>query len=341
MDKLKILFPLIILIIVLIPANASDIQRCALCHSKIAQNFTKSLHYTNQGIIIGWNRGAGKDFNMSIPPVCLKCHIENCSTCHPVHKALPNMTTCVECHKHKIGVNYIGYLVEKIKEGPSPDVHYMHNMTCMDCHNSAEIHGDGHNYTMAYYAVKIRCLDCHGNSSVVINGIKPKQYDPNILAHKLHRGLVSCYACHAVWYQTCYNCHLPSGKIDKVSISEFHVLRAPDGKLYPATIMSVVYNGKVSKVVGIVMPHTISPKARKCSDCHSSNASKVFLEGFNGRIVGPKGTEFAEPPSKLVFKVPILNIWIDSGMLGTLIIGATLAGICLHYLKRRITMGGE
>jgi len=341
MGKLKILFPLVILIIALIPASASDIQRCAMCHSKIAQNFTKSLHYTINGIKLGWSQGAGEDFNMSIPKVCMECHIENCSRCHVYHGYIPNMTTCVECHEHQIGVNYIGYLVKKMRRGPSPDVHYLHNMTCMECHNSSEIHGDGYNYTLAYYAVKVRCLDCHGNSSVVINGLSPKQYDPNLLPHRIHAGILSCYACHAGWYQTCYDCHLPSGKIDKITVKDFHLLKAPNGKLYPACVMSVVYNGQVSKVVGIVMPHTISPKARKCSDCHSSNSSKVFLAGFNGRIVGPKGTSFANPPSKILIKIPVLNIWIDTGMLGTLIIGAVIAGICLHYLKRRITMGGE
>jgi len=107
MGKLKILFPLIILLIItLTPASASDIQRCALCHSKIAQNFTKSLHYTINGIKLGWSQGAGKDFNMSMPKVCMECHIENCSKCHVYHGYIPNMTTCIDCHEHKIGVNY-------------------------------------------------------------------------------------------------------------------------------------------------------------------------------------------------------------------------------------------
>lgn len=341
MDKLKILFPLVILIIALVPVSASDIQRCALCHAKIAQNFTVSLHHTVNGIKNGWEQGMGKDFNMPLPKACLKCHIENCSTCHPVHEQIPNMTTCVDCHKHNIGVNYIGYLADKSGKGPSPDVHYLHNLTCMDCHKVEDIHGDGNNYTFAWFAVKVRCEDCHMNESAVIKGMKPKQYDPNLLPHRLHEGIVSCFACHAKWYQTCYNCHLDTMKIDKLTTSEFHVLKGPDGKLYPACIMSATLNGKTSKVIGIVMPHTISPKGRDCNDCHSSNSDKVFCVGFDGRIVGPPGTSFANPPSRLVVKVPILNIWIDTSMLGTLIIGATLAGICLHYLKRRITMGGE
>ncbi len=344
MNKLKILFPLVIMIITLIPVSASDIQVCGVCHSKIAENFTKSLHYTNNGIIVGWEQGAGKDFNMPIPKKCLSCHIENCSTCHPVHGALPNMTTCVDCHEHNIGVNYIGYLIEKMKKGPYPDVHYLHNMTCMDCHSIEEIHGNGKNYTMAYFAVKVRCLDCHSPenaSKITIHGLKPKPYDPNLLPHRLHRGKVSCIACHAGWYQTCIDCHLSTMKIDKISINEFHLLRGPDGKLYPACRMVVSYGNKTSVVWAPIFPHTITEKGRKCSDCHGSDQDKVFCVGVKGRVIGPPGFGFAEPPSKLVFKVPILNVWIDSGTLGTLIIVATLAGICLHYLKRKITMGGE
>ncbi len=342
MDKHRILIPLIFLIVAVIPVSAtSDIHWCALCHANIANNFTKSLHYTINGIINGWEQGAGKDFNMPPPKLCYKCHIGNCSRCHIYHKFIPNMTTCIDCHEHNIGVNYIGYLVKKMKKGPSPDVHYLHNLTCMDCHGKWEIHGDGHNYTFAWYAVKVRCLTCHGNESVVVKGMKPKQYDPNLLPHRIHKNL-SCFACHAVWYQTCRDCHLNDGKIANITTSEFHVLMGPNGKIYPACIMSVVYDGKRSTAVGIVMPHTISAKARPCSACHSpGNTSKVFLVGFEGHIIGPPGTKLANPPDRLIFKVPILNIWIDSEKLGTLIIGATLLGILVHYLKRKITMGGE
>ncbi len=340
MGKLKILFALVILMAILVPVSASDIQRCAMCHSKITVNFTKSLHYTVNGIKNGWEQGMGKDFNMPVPEKCLACHIENCSTCHPVHKALPNMTTCIECHEHNIGVNYIGYLVEMSGKGPSPDVHYLHNLTCTDCHKIKEIHGDGNNYTFAWFAVKVRCEDCHMNSSAVIKGMRPKQYDPSLLAHKIHQGIVSCFACHATWYQTCYNCHLKTMKIDKLTTSDFHLLKGRDGKLYPACIMSATLDGKTSKVIGIVMPHTISPKGRDCSDCHT-NSEKVFCVGFDGRIVGPPGTSFANPPDKLVITIPVIGLKLDTGLLGSVIIGGTLVGICLHYLKRRITMGGE
>ena len=90
----------------------------------------------------------------------------------------------------------------------------------------------------------------------------------------------------------------------------------------------------------MIHPHTITKEGRKCEDCHT-DTDKVFCVGAPGRVIGPPNSGFANPPDKLVVRVPILNIWLDTGMLGTLIIGATLAGICLHYLKRKITMGGE
>jgi len=67
----------------------------------------------------------------------------------------------------------------------------------------------------------------------------------------------------------------------------------------------------------------------------------VFGVNAKGRAIGPNGTAFAYPPSKLVITVPVIGVKIDTGLLGSVIIGGVLVGICIHYLKRRITMGGE
>lgn len=341
MGKLKILFALVLFMIALIPVSASDIQRCAMCHSKIAENFTKSLHYTNQGMIEKWNLGVGTDFNIPFPQGCLKCHIENCSTCHPVHKAMPNMTVCVECHHKRIGVNYIGYLAGMKVKGPYPDVHYRHNLTCLDCHRIEEIHGDGSTYSMASLAVKVRCEDCHMNASAVVKGMRPKQYDPTITAHSIHGGKVSCYGCHAGWYQACVNCHLEQKKPERTTIEEFYLVEGPDGKLYPACKMFVFYGDKASYAWCLIHPHTITEKGRKCEDCHGGDQDKVFCVNAPGRVIGPPGSGFANPPSRLVVTIPVIGLSLDTELLGKIIIGGVLAGICLHYLKRRITMGGE
>ncbi len=96
------------------------------------------------------------------------------------------MSVCVDCHRHNTGVNYEGYLVDWSRKGPNPDIHYVYGLNCTDCHNSSEIHGDGHEYTFSWYAVKVRCLDCHGKKNMTVHGIKVKPYNPNLLVHKLH-----------------------------------------------------------------------------------------------------------------------------------------------------------
>ncbi len=342
MGKLKVPFALVLLLVAMIPVCAAEIQSCALCHQKIVYNFTRSLHYTVRGIVLGWKEGPGKDLNLPVPKSCLKCHIENCSVCHVLHGYIPNETVCLKCHKI-IGEEYMGYYVVngvKIK-APNPDIHFKYHLTCLDCHRSADIHGNGKEYNFAFNAVQVSCAYCHMNSSAVVHGIRPKQYNPNLRIHAIHRGIVSCIACHSSWYVTCVNCHLKTGKVDKVNIHDFYLLRGPDGKLYPAYKMTVIYGNKSFTYWSIIFPHTITAKGRNCNLCHGNNDTKVFGVYAKGRAIGPNGTTFAYPPAKLVVRVPIIGIKIDIGWLGTFIIACVLVGICLHYLKRRITMGGE
>ena len=337
-------------------------QSCALCHRSISENYSTSLHYTIAGIRIAWKQGAGRQFNMSMPKFCWKCHVESCTECHTYHGEIPNMSKCVECHEHNVGVNYEGYLIEKMGKGPSPDIHYVYGLNCTDCHSSTEIHGNGHKYTFSWYAVKVNCLDCHGKSNLTIESMKVKKYNPNLLVHRLHAGKVSCVACHAVWYQTCINCHLDTGKIDRITTSEFHLIVGPDGKLYPAVRMIVSYKNKTTSSFGMILPHTISAKGRPCKDCHT-NLSFVYHPKVDS-LIGPPGiayvppnvniTKFAEnyslikpdekfamPPSTIIvdlhsFGIPLK---INITQLGTLIITGVLVGILIHLLKRRITLG--
>lgn len=44
-----------------------------------------------------------------------------------------------------------------------PDVHYTAGLECIDCHVSAEMHGDGKIYSRQSQETKVRCVHCHGN----------------------------------------------------------------------------------------------------------------------------------------------------------------------------------
>ena len=293
-----------------------DVTGCTGCHPTIEDtvaNFNMSLHHTITGIYGEFARGAGEQFNMSLPEGCTKCHIESCDTCHkdfasypasPEHGEAVEMDTCVECHHSRAGVNYVGYLGGHEKEGPGADVHHQLGLNCTDCHTPSEIHGDGEAYSSEKEAVKVRCEDCHNSPGKVINGVAVTQFSTEIPAHKIHEGKLDCSACHAGWMQTCYNCHLETKKVDKSYVDKFYLGVGYEGEVKP------FYHQRVSKGNESYdrwvewTPHTISATAHNCSFCHQDK--ELLGEGRTGIVLGPEGAKFI-PQEKIdqILKAPI------------------------------------
>ncbi len=300
-------------------------EECGKCHADIAENFTKSLHYTLAGMKEEFRKGAGEAFGVDMPKGCTKCHTE-CSSCHgnftTAHTQKVPMEVCVECHHARAGVNYVGYLAGMKAKGPNPDVHYEKGLECTDCHTFEEIHGDGKYYTSEKLAVKVRCEDCHLTGRVVKN--MKATFDPNKIAHRIHDGKLACYACHAGWYQTCYNCHLDvlikekKKKIDKSYTDKFWLIRGYDGKIKPAYLMYVSYENKTH--VGWVeyCPHTITKKAKDCSFCHEKAEVMYPQTVQKGEVLGPSKASFI-PIGKTVLGVQV--DLIGYGLLAGVIIG--------------------
>lgn len=84
---------------------------------------------------------------------------------------------CLTCHRDEglgIGWNFTGWLsadpgahAQPEQAGTSvlpvaPDVHAAAGMGCIDCHDTWDVHGDGHVYSRGRAAVGIRCITCHG-----------------------------------------------------------------------------------------------------------------------------------------------------------------------------------
>ena len=283
-------------IYLLIP-SASASESCAVCHPNIAENFTKSLHHTLKGI---------RSFDSAF--ACLTCHIENCTVCHTNHKHIPNMSKCMECHAI-LGSGYKRF-----------DVHYKRGLMCIDCHSSEEIHGDGKEYTFSAQAVKVRCEDCHMKPTVV-KGMEVPQYDPTILAHRLHEKVVSCFACHASQHYT-IQVNLGTGEI-KPSAGEFRLV-VYEGRLYPAC---EIVDGE--KILRVAFPHTITKEGRDCSECHD-RLDEVFYVGFDGRMI-PPGSSLASPSLEI--------LGFDITKMGTYLILGVIGGIFVHLVRRRITLG--
>ncbi len=279
-----------------------DVTGCTGCHPTIEDtvaNFNMSLHHTIAGIYDEFGRGAGEQFNMSLPEGCTKCHIDSCDSCHKDFASYPRsaehgkkveMDTCVECHHARAGVNYVGYLGGHEKEGPSADIHHQLGLNCTDCHTPAEIHGNGEVYSSEKEAVKIRCEDCHNSPGKVINGVAVTQFSTEIPAHKIHEGKLDCSACHAGWMQTCYNCHLETKKVDKSYVDKFYLGVGYEGEIKPFYYQRVSKGNKSYDRWVEWTPHTISAKAHNCSFCHQNK--ELLGEGRTGIILGPEGAKF-------------------------------------------------
>jgi|GEM_PF-1316652 len=287
-----------------------DVTGCTGCHPSIediAANFTTSLHHTNEGMILEWQKGSGDFCGLNATEYfeeknCFGCHIESCDRCHKDFASYPGsaehgkevgMETCDECHGAKrVASHFMGDWAnhkKEVKKGPHADVHYDKGMTCMDCHKLSEIHGDGTKYTHELLAVKTSCEEsgCH-------------EITTDITAHSVHGEKLDCTACHVGWYQNCINCHLDTKKTEGATIDDFNLGIAADGQVKPFYHMtSVCPDNRTHSSYFEFMPHTITKEAKDCAFCHESK--EVLCEGCEGQLLGPEGASFI--PQETIDKV--------------------------------------
>ncbi|GGI80127.1 multiheme c-type cytochrome [Shewanella gelidii] len=184
-----------------------------------------------------------------------------------LHKMTKKITVdqCQHCHNRggRTGVSYMGmiesdgygtpYTADGSKQGKlhgkhynfvQADLHYEAGMSCIDCHTSAEMHGDGYLYTKKEHAVEVRCETCHGTTTTdatlktardnVMTHLKREgakvtlttkndgkaldvpQLNSKALSEEgrvamvkiaTHMENMECYTCHAPWAPQCYGCH--------------------------------------------------------------------------------------------------------------------------------------
>ncbi len=206
--------------------RAPDAVKACICHDydlkteddqtidAVLADYESGLHNTLSGYYtILSARGA----NFELPEMqeafdnhCATCHTD-CSHCHlsrptfsggglvsghQFKKIAPLTQTCDACHSSRIANAYKGK-----EEGVKGDVHYLkQGMTCFDCHNVTELHGDGTVYAHRYdNPPSMTCLDCHPEAAPEVS---------ELTAHQNH-GNVACEVCHSAGeYKSCYNCHV-------------------------------------------------------------------------------------------------------------------------------------
>ena len=218
----------------LIPNPSQDAHTyCGDCHPDVVATEAHSLHSNLGGY---WTVLDERSIPSDHPALeeafenhCDSCHA-TCGECHVSQPNLvggglisghifqkePSMTrNCTACHGSRVGNEYLGK-----HEDLNADVHFRKGrMTCIACHQEAEMHGDYGNcedcHTGPETAIVAppdhryagvqspRCETCHMNVTVGNDGN---------LFHETHGGNLQCQVCHSVAYTSCDGCH--------VSISE-------------------------------------------------------------------------------------------------------------------------
>ena len=250
--------------------------------SQRQEAFKSSLHHTGRGMAFWYgkeNNGLELLTDQAYPQLaCKKCHVASCESCHPpaakskAPAAKPDPVpaeTCLKCHDQ-----LAAHL--KLNRGtPREDVHSAKGMTCLDCHTSREMHGNGQEYRSQKQvgAMEARCEKCHEDIS-------------DSRAHRKHRKKVECQACHAgsMMNQTSTQFEPLAKEGQRVSlpVTDWVFLMNRNQLLAAANLQAFVLpEGKTFLMFTPSNSHMIVKPARKCGDCHGS---AVMSQAEKGQI---------------------------------------------------------
>lgn len=271
----------------------------------IEERLATSLHGTARGIEYWYESAQGGFENITGIPyddlACKSCHVEpgNCSICHGSATsaaadipegtgkggegagapALPPQSDedCYGCH---------GNQFVELLNGLSDYHRDVLGLTCSDCHESDEVHGDGASYNSLLEpgAMTTRCDNesCHG--TVPSNDFHDQHAGDNPPGARME-----CAACHVQSVVTCYNCHFEYEveKGQKLAFGHFKnwkfLLRRDRGggqlNVDTGNILAVTYEGKAFVAVAPFYAHSISRTAiSECGDCHNNEYVQEYKD---------------------------------------------------------------
>jgi thiosulfate/3-mercaptopyruvate sulfurtransferase len=217
-------------------------NKCAGCHKEISDHFATSIHQgTGQKRKVAIRSGleGPQDFDQlpahqieGYDKNCAICH-GTCGNCHVVRPPAgggglaeghaftktPDMqSVCITCHTSRGGHAYLG-----IAPGTQPDVHLTKkDFTCMNCHEGAELHGNGTMVEQRYaYGELPKCENCHPDVMT----------DNANMYHKMHvvnQNLdFNCQVCHSQDYNNCGSCHIHGEGARIASYQGFKIAKNP------------------------------------------------------------------------------------------------------------------
>ena len=154
---------------------------CARCHLNAGRDKGKSVHGQGCAACHGVRSDSGRYTG-------LDAAIWRNEPGHAKRHGLvqtPPVENCLRCHNRsgRIGLNFHGWMEDESGRVPwphgnqqnhlsggrsvrslLPDAHAEKGMTCIDCHTSAEVMGDGNIYGRMRFQTEVRCASCHGAS---------------------------------------------------------------------------------------------------------------------------------------------------------------------------------
>ena len=217
-------------------------EKCKSCHQAIVDNFKTSIHQgTGQKRKVTMRSGLDgpEDFDQ-LPAHQIEGYNKNCATCHAscgeCHVVRPligggglakgheftktpdMINVCVTCHVSRGGHAYLG-----VASGTQPDVHLTASgFKCVDCHDGAELHGDGNPVEQRYaYAGLPKCENCHTNLGSI------NTY------HNIHYDDFNCQVCHSQVYNNCGECHIHGDGARIPSYLGFKIAENPIPEIKP------------------------------------------------------------------------------------------------------------
>jgi hypothetical protein len=241
--------------------------------------YLSSLHSTAKGMAYWYDKSnGGLEIITGVPYAdigCNRCHVGSCDACHkteqngkPGYSAATarNQDMCLNCHARE------SQMIRKIdKEANTPDVHVAAGMTCMDCHTTREMHGDGVEYQAmkAPGAMDVKCEQCHASISKSV-------------AHTVHGDKLDCKACHVRQVVSCNSCHFETMMREKkrvsLPVSGWKFLMNYQGKVTSANMQTFVAPGdKTFMIFAPQFSHSVMKDGSKCEDCHATKIVKQVL----------------------------------------------------------------
>jgi hypothetical protein len=248
---------------------------------------------------------------------------------------------CLSCHSRsgRIATNYEGWheinlKPEAVRGKPEfrvlpdqrvftkmpADVHHEKGMTCIDCHGSYELMGDGNHYAHKEEAVKVQCSDCHTRQSGTTKSFAEVDKETQLIAwsRKYNTEDVQLVVTQKAGFPLVNTIVDESGKrlrLIKKSGRDTVLMKAP---------AAICTEGKAHQNLSCESCH--SAWVPQCIGCHNSFEAKT--EGFDMLLNDNRTGTWIEYADAGLAELPVLGMKMAGD--STLTVGTFAPGMIMQ-----------